>query len=96
MPGPVMRVPATDVLGDPLERLAPTRARATRICGAGGFSDEHPDEILLREAIRVAIEAVPEAEALVDVSVASGVVDYGLVSRCIVDLRGTAVRQRSI
>lgn len=93
-PGLSTALPSTHAAADhgSLERLGPARGLATKVCGVAGFVDEHPDELMTREATRQAIDAVPDADALVDVIVSSHVSNYALFSMCRVEVVGTAVR----
>jgi hypothetical protein len=75
-----------------IERLGPSTGTASKVCGVGGFVDEHPDELMIREATRAAIESIPDADALIDVITSSHVDNYGLFSMCSVEIAGIAVR----
>lgn len=95
LPSMVMPAPVTSAPKRPesvWRELGPTRGESSRVCGVAGFVDEHPDEVLWREAFREAVDAVPDASALINVITASHVHDYGLFALCRVEITGTAVR----
>lgn len=75
-----------------VERLGPIRGEATRVCGVAGFVDENPDEVLVRQAIRRALDSTEDADAIVDAIVSAHASNYLLFSRCKVEVMGTAVR----
>jgi hypothetical protein len=94
LPSVSTRVPSTHLIPDGVvvEPLGPAHGRATKVCGVAGFIDEHPDELMTRQATRQAIDAIAHANALIDVTTSSAVLDYLLFSMCRVEVVGTAVR----